>query len=108
MRYLFIETQDPFDRGEAAEVAPLAQEIADGTRDVAVYLVQNAVLGARRASSAGAALTGLSERATVLVDDFSLRERGIHVDELAPGVTVAGVDSLVELIVDEGRKTIWQ
>jgi hypothetical protein len=43
----------------------------------------------------------------VLADEFSLRERGIRGDELAAGVRPAGIDTLVDLVVDEGRKVIW-
>jgi hypothetical protein len=43
----------------------------------------------------------------VLADDFSLRERGIEPGEIAPGVREASIDTLVDLIMRPGTKTLW-
>jgi len=69
-----------------------------------VFLVENAVLGAR----AGAKAPGLEKLAKagvqLLADEFALRERGIQ--ELAPHVTAAPLDSLVGALAS-GAKTLW-
>jgi hypothetical protein len=52
------------------------------------------VLPVRKASTAGKRLSELAAKATVLADDFSLRERGIRPDEMASGITAAPVCSL--------------
>ena len=44
---------------------------------------------------------------TVLADDLSLRERGIKPDELAPGIREAGIEALVDAIVQENTKALW-
>jgi hypothetical protein len=49
----------------------------------------------------------LASKATVLADDFSLRERGITIDELVKGVTSAEIGTVVDLSLEDGRKVIW-
>jgi hypothetical protein len=104
--YVLIETRDPFDSADVDSVFTLAGRLGDAA-DVSVYLVENAVLPARAASSAAARITSLAGRTTVLADDFSLRQRGIGVHELAPGVAPASIDRLVELITAPGSKAMW-
>ena len=104
--YVLIETRDPFDSADVDSVFTLAGRLGDAA-DVSVYLVENAVLPARAASSAAARITSLAGRTTVLADDFSLRQRGIGVHELAPGVAAASIDRLVELITTPGSKAMW-
>jgi hypothetical protein len=74
---------------------------------VTVFLVQNGVLPCRRASAAAGALGDLASRATVVADDFSLRERAVATGDLVPGVAVAGMDALVDAVTSDGRKTVW-
>jgi sulfur relay (sulfurtransferase) complex TusBCD TusD component (DsrE family) len=105
--YVVVETRDPFDSADVDDLYDLAEGLADEANDVTVFLVQNAVLPVRAASTAGHRLAELSAKTTVLADEFSLRERGIRGDELAAGVRPAGIDTLVDLVVDEGRKVIW-
>lgn len=102
--YLIIEARDPWDSADVAGTQSFAADLADNGSDVTVYLVQNGVMPARAGSSAAADLTALAQKATVLADDFSLRERGIS--DLAAGVTQSTVDDLVDMLVD-GRKVIW-
>lgn len=104
--YLLVETRDPFDSADCEHFWELAEGLADQEHDVTLYLVQNAVLATRRATTKEPAITRLAARTTVLADDFSLRERAIAEDELADGITVAGMDQLVDLAVD-GRKVLW-
>ncbi len=106
-KYLMIETRDPFDSADVEDSFELARGLADQGSEVTVYLVQNGVLTTRRASSAAGMLGQLAGAATVLADDFSLRERGITADEIVPGVTQANIDELVDLLTDDGRKVIW-
>jgi len=44
---------------------------------------------------------------TVLADDFSLRERGIDAGEMTGGVREASIETLVDLMMQPGAKTIW-
>jgi sulfur relay (sulfurtransferase) complex TusBCD TusD component (DsrE family) len=90
--YLLVETRDPFDSSDVEDLYNLAEGLADEANDVAIFLVQNGVLPVRKASAAGPRLAGMAAKATVLADDFSLRERGIRADEMAEGVQTAPIE----------------
>lgn len=105
--YLLIEARDPFDSADSEQLYALAEGLADNGDEVTVYLVQNGVLPTRAASTKAEAIASLTGKATVLADDFSLRERGIQSSELVDGVTPSDVDHLVDLMADNGRKVIW-
>lgn len=106
-RYVLVETRDPFDSADTQNLYELASGLAESANGVTVFLVQNGVLPTRRGSSAAARLAALAARTTVLADEFSLRERAIRPDELVDGVQVAGIDTLVDLMTDDGAKVIW-
>ena len=106
-KYLLIESRDPFDSADVGRSYELAQGLAEDANDVTVFLVQNGVLPARKASSAASQVQQLAAKATVLADDFSLRERGITGDELIDGVKSADIGVVVDLSLDQGRKVIW-
>lgn len=106
-KYLIVETRDPFDSADVRNMYDLAQGLAD-ENEVTVFLVQNGVLPVRKASaSAAERITKLAQKATVLADDFSLRERGITPGEITQGVKAAAIEKLVDLVVEDGRKVIW-
>jgi intracellular sulfur oxidation DsrE/DsrF family protein len=80
-----------------------------GARDVAgvnVFLTQNAVLAARRASKTNSCAALVTECIDVLADDFSLRERGIESQALLPGVKVASMEAVVARLA-HGWKAFW-
>ena len=106
-KYLLIESRDPFDSADVRTTYDLVQGLADDANDVTVFLVQNGVLPARKASSVAGDVQQLTTKATVLADDFSLRERGITSDELVDGVTPSDIGVVIDLSLDQGRKVIW-
>lgn len=103
--YLLIESRDSFE-GVAGFCAGLARTLAGNGDHVTVLLVQNGVLTAR----AGARTTSVAEWAAagvaVRADAFSLRERGIAIDALAPAVRPAELDLVIDCMVD-GWKVMW-
>ncbi len=104
--YLLIESRDWFGRSSDGFCADLAKRLARQGDSVTVFLVQNGVLPAR----AGARAPGLAELARsgveVLADAFSLRERGIATDRLAPGVKPAPLEIVIDRLA-QGAKTLW-
>ena len=107
-KYLVVETRDPFDSSDVDDVYDLAAGLADDdSNDVTVFLVRNGVLPVRKKSAAAERVAQLAKTVTVLTDAFSLRERGIEVDEVVDGVQSADIDTLVDLIAEEGRRVIW-
>lgn len=105
-KYLLIESRDPFEANDVANVYDLAEGLAKEGNEVTLFLVQNGVLPARPGSRSSALASIASTDVQVLADDFSLRERGIASDALVPGVTAALIDVVVDQLA-EGRKALW-
>jgi intracellular sulfur oxidation DsrE/DsrF family protein len=105
-RYLFIESLDPFESNDVARFYELAAGLAREGDQVMLFLVQNGVLAARQGRRSEP-LRELAELGVeVLADEFSLRERGIPLERLAPGVRPAPLDVVVDQLA-EGRKALW-
>ena len=103
--YIFIESRDPFESRDTKFVEETAIAIKERGHNVMVFLVQNAVLAARKNTRQLEHLA--TAGVTLLADDFSLRERGIKVDELAQGVHESQIDTLVDAIAQPNTKAIW-
>ena len=104
-KYLFIESRDPFESPDVQQTWNLAEELVKKGNDVAMFLVQNAVLAARKNAKVGT-LDG-SAGVTLHADDLSLAERGVKLKSLRDNVKVSNVDVLTDLIMEDGRKPIW-
>ena len=105
--YVFIESRDPFDSPDTSFLAETAASLKKRGNNVTVFLVQNGVLAARKQARKSLLPQLLESGVTVLADDFSLRERGIQSDECQASVKTAGIDQLVDLIVQENTKAVW-
>lgn len=104
--YLLIQSRDPFECNEVTRDFELAASLAKEGNKVTLFLVQNGVLPTRKSATANGLQDVLTSGVEVLSDDFSLRERGIHSDNLAAGVKVASLDTVVDQLA-EGRKAVW-
>ena len=104
--YLLIESRDPFDSNDTGFCRDLATQLAAGKNDVTLFLVQNGVLPARSGVRAGnlAKLPGAG--VSVLADSFSLKERGIDANSLAPGIAAAPLEVVLDALA-EGTQVIW-
>ena len=102
--YILIESRDPFDSAEVGRFLDLAEGLAKEGGDVALFLVQNAVLQAR-AKAAGSRLGRMRAAGIdVYADEFSLRERGIQ--DAAPHA----VRAPIRLVIDRmcaGWSHVW-
>jgi sulfur transfer complex TusBCD TusB component (DsrH family) len=107
-RYVVVETRDPSEFAEVTTTYELCRSLAGRGSPVTVYLAQNGVFPVRKTSAAAQHLSTLTAVARVWADDFSLRERGIADDELAPDIGRASIDSLVDLITGDDAKVIWR
>lgn len=104
-KYLLIESRNAWESGDVAYFYGLARDLAAAGNDVTLFLVQNAVMPARKGAQDGG-LMELSGKVKVLADGFSLRERSIPKDGLASGVTVSDIDAVVDLLA-LGAKAVW-
>jgi sulfur relay (sulfurtransferase) complex TusBCD TusD component (DsrE family) len=102
--YVLVESRDPFESNCFSQRCELALALLAESAGVTLFLVENAVLGAR----AGAKVPGLERLAKagvrLLADEFAVRERGIT--SLVSNVTAADLDALVAEL-DGGAKALW-
>ena len=66
--YILIESRDPFDSAEAGRFLDLAEGLAKEGSEVALFLVQNAVMAARHGAKAGALAALAANGVRVLAD----------------------------------------
>lgn len=109
--YLLISSRDPFEYRDAEWFYDLAAELS-ARHSVKLFLVGNGVLIGRNRIDNGPSkkfrrLVGLNGNVHVGADNFSLRERGIDAGELVPGITVTGVDTLVDTLMESTDKVLW-
>jgi sulfur relay (sulfurtransferase) complex TusBCD TusD component (DsrE family) len=106
---LLIDSRDAFGRSDGGFARQLALQLAHNDVPVTLLLVQNAVLAARAGAEAAAGTAPAQLAAhgvTVLADSFALAERGIDAQRLAPGVSAATLEVVIDRLV-EGWHVIW-
>ena len=104
--YILIESRDPFDSAETGRFLHLAEGLAKEGSEVALFLVQNAVMAARHGAHASALASLASNGVKVLADSFSLQERGISPNRLIAGIAVAPLSSVIDYMA-AGRRALW-
>jgi len=105
--YVFFESRDPFDSPGTTLVSETAVALKLKGHTVTVFLVQNGVLGARKLANKSQVPAIVKSGVTVLADDFSLQQRGIAMDECAPGLQAGTIDRLIDLLVQDNTKAVW-
>ena len=105
--YLLIESRDPFEAADVPHDYDLAADLAkqEGNQ-VALFLVQNGVLPARKSAYSERLSQLAKDKVEVFADGFSLRERGIDSGSLTDGVQASELDLVIDRMGD-GHKTIW-
>lgn len=104
--YLLIASRDPSGHASTRRCYELAAQLADEGQRVILFLLQNGVLPVRP-SPASKELEALARRGVrVAADEFSLRERGIDLARLAPGVEPASLELVIDALA-QGAKALW-
>ena len=101
---LFIESRGAGVRD--AFSGTLAVALARDGAQVALLLVQNGALAARREARAAQLDELTAAGVPVYADEFALRERGIARDRLRPGVEPVLIDMVIDRLLD-GWQVIW-
>ena len=104
--YVLIASRDPYTHASARRCYELASALAEEGNRVTLFLVQNGVLPARPSAGSAELARLAAGGVDIRADDFSLRERGISESALAPGVSVAPLDLVVEALA-AGAKVLW-
>jgi predicted peroxiredoxin len=103
--YLLFESQEPFESAEVPRHYQLIAGLKARGNQVTLFLVQNGVFAARRRVHSDG-IRRLIEAGVEVVDDFSVKERGLAASRLAAGVKVASLDAVLDQFA-EGRKALW-
>ena len=104
--YVFIDSRDPFDYADTPAFLELVAGVRQHGSQTTLFLIQNAVLAARRGARSAERFAELAgQGVTVLADAFSLRERAI--DTVAGGVQPVEIDALVDLLLTPAVKAVW-
>ena len=104
--YLLIESRDPFESEDVSRFLNLAEGLSTEGGEVALFLVQNAVLAARHGANASALAALAANGVKVLADSFSLQERGISPNRLVAGIAVAPLSAVIDYMA-AGRRALW-
>lgn len=103
--FLLIETRSSWESGEVVEFLETASQLATQGDSVTLFLIQNAVLMARRGLDSP--LAKLLGKVEILADRYSLEGRNLTPAALCEGVRAAEMDRLISLMVDLPTKIIW-
>lgn len=107
-RYVLVETRDPFECRDVQYFYGMATDLAAKGNQVTLFLVQNAVLASRKNAKGNPLGSVLERKVEVLVDSFSLKERGIQDSEKHPSVKASDIGDLVDRIMAQsGTKVLW-
>ena len=104
--YILIESRDPFDSAETGRFLDLAEGLAKEGGEVALFLIQNAVLAARHGAHSAVLAALAANGVKVLADSFSLQERGISPNRLIAGIAVAPLSAVIDYMA-AGRRALW-
>lgn len=106
-RYLMIGSRDPFEsRDVGCFLFATAVDLRSAGHRVTVFLVQNGALAARRGALVPSLEDALHAGVEVVVDEFSLKERGIGPEQMAPALATAPIAFVIDRMV-AGDKVLW-
>lgn len=106
--YLFIESKEPFESKDTAQVYGLLKELSRDGHKLSLFLVQNGVFSSRKNAQMNLFSDLLKDNnISIYADDYSLEERGITSEEMASEVKVASMDHLLDLLMADTCKAIW-
>ena len=106
-QYLFIESRDPLENRGTEFYLETALALSKLGQPVTVFFVENGSHAARKGAQVANRDALQAAGASLKVDEFALRERGIANDQLAPGIGVGEVNEIVDLLANPETKAIW-
>lgn len=104
--YFFIQSQDQFTDVRTRAQYNLAISIANSGKQVKLFLVQNAVFGARSGVSEADINKLIQNNVKIYADVFSLKQREIDPMQLQKSIETANIDIAVTAMLN-GDKVIW-
>ena len=105
--YVLVDSRDPGEYGDGHWYRRLASDLKSRGHEVSLFLVENGVFAARRRAGSGVLDPVKKAGVSVRADEFALRERGIDGNDLAPGITSAPLDFIIERMAG-GANVMWR
>ena len=104
-RYLLVDSRDLQEYSGSDFILQTATGLKQQGHEVALYLIENGVLAARKGAAASKRLTEVAKAGVkVLAEDQALLTRGVMAT--ADGVEKATLDTLADLVIDFDQ-VIW-
>lgn len=104
--HLLIESQGTWAGGACAGFLRDARDLARLGHRVQLLLIQEGV-GAAVSGASGGAREAAAAGAEVLVDDFSLAQRGLSADHLLPTARIVDMAEVSSRLLDPDVRVVW-
>jgi hypothetical protein len=104
--HLLIESQGPWAGGACAAFLRDARDLARLGHRVQLLLIQEGV-GAAVRDAPGGAREAAEAGAEILVDDFSLAQRGLPGPGLLPGARIVDMAEVSARVLDPDVRVVW-
>ncbi len=104
--YLIVNSRDLTEYTSGRYIQKVAGALKENGNEVALFLIENGVIAARKGSAAGKELATLSRKgAKIMADDLSCQSRGVmHLEE---GISLSNMDHLADMISEGSDKIMW-
>ncbi len=104
--YLIVNSRDLTEYTSGRYIQKVAGKLKEDGNEVALFLIENGVIAARKGSDVGKGLATLSRRgAKIMADDISCQSRGIT--QLEEGISMSNMDYLADMISEGSDKVMW-
>jgi len=104
--HLLIESKGPWAGGACAGFLRDARDLAQLGHRVQLLLIQEGV-GAAVSGAPGGAQEAAAAGAEVLVDDFSLAQRGLRGAQLLPAARIVDMAEVSGRVLDPDVRVVW-
>jgi len=111
---LIMLSKDPYSFEEPNLALDLVSNLKEDNVDVNIFLIEDGVFIARKGQkptdgvNIGEKLKKLIDRGVkVLVEDISLRARGLSPLKIMENVRISNLDELVELLMERVDRVVW-
>ncbi|MGC4809230.1 DsrE family protein [Micromonospora sp. DT228] len=101
--YLLVESRTEQESPDVPRFFELGTGLRRAGHPVTVFLIQNAVIGARAPAVTSLVAAGVE----VWADESSVRTRGLSPDDCPEGVRLGGMPNLVGMLMAAGCVPVW-
>lgn len=103
---LIVESRDPVEHRDFDRITELALGMRQQGVSTSLFLIDNAVFGARAGVAPGLASL-VEQRIAVSADRLAMAERGIGEDAILPGIRATDIGTVVDSLL-AGAAVLWR